>query len=450
MCWCDQLRKLVEKLVWRPVEAFTLEKELLVDRAHCTLMPKPSDRPRAIVAKTAHACAAFNYVRCQLRNIEGVRYGLLHPARLRITYGDVQHNFTSPEEAKTFIRSIAKGVLIIGSTGAIPGGPTDLWAEKANNNTTSGAPSHNLRSNAIIKFADDTTILGLITDGDESAYRDEVRALAAWCQDNNLSLNVSKTMELIVDLRKLQWGSHRHSPIDLNGTEVERVRHFKFLGIHISDDLTWTDHTDNTVRRTRQHLFFLRRLKKVGVSPNILTNFYRCTIESILSGCITSWYGSCSAQERKAIQRVVKTAQTIMGQVLPTMDYIYLPRCLRKANKIRRGPSHPAHSLFTLLRLGQRQLVCLARALLRKTKILVLDEATAAVDLETDNLIQSTIRSQFNNCTVLTIAHRLNTIMDYKRVLVLDKGKIAEFDSPTNLIAKRGIFYKMAKDSGLV
>uniref|UniRef100_A0A9J7YMS9 Multidrug resistance-associated protein 1 n=1 Tax=Cyprinus carpio carpio TaxID=630221 RepID=A0A9J7YMS9_CYPCA len=102
------------------------------------------------------------------------------------------------------------------------------------------------------------------------------------------------------------------------------------------------------------------------------------------------------------------------------------------------------------LSLGQRQLVCLARALLRKTKILVLDEATAAVDLETDNLIQSTIRTQFEDCTVLTIAHRLNTIMDYTRVLVLDKGHMAEFGSPSNLIAKKGIFYKMAKDSGLV
>ncbi|XP_064172603.1 multidrug resistance-associated protein 1 [Anguilla rostrata] len=102
------------------------------------------------------------------------------------------------------------------------------------------------------------------------------------------------------------------------------------------------------------------------------------------------------------------------------------------------------------LSLGQRQLVCLARALLRKTKVLVLDEATAAVDLETDNLIQSTIRSQFEDCTVLTIAHRLNTIMDYTRVLVLDKGKMAEFDSPASLIAKKGIFYRMAKDSGLV
>uniref|UniRef100_A0A3P9KLK6 ATP-binding cassette, sub-family C (CFTR/MRP), member 3 n=1 Tax=Oryzias latipes TaxID=8090 RepID=A0A3P9KLK6_ORYLA len=102
------------------------------------------------------------------------------------------------------------------------------------------------------------------------------------------------------------------------------------------------------------------------------------------------------------------------------------------------------------LSVGQRQLVCLARALLRKTRILILDEATAAIDLETDDLIQSTIRTQFENSTVFTIAHRLNTIMDYTRVLVLDKGKIAEFDTPSNLISKRGIFYGMAKDAGLV
>ncbi|CAL4099766.1 unnamed protein product, partial [Meganyctiphanes norvegica] len=103
------------------------------------------------------------------------------------------------------------------------------------------------------------------------------------------------------------------------------------------------------------------------------------------------------------------------------------------------------------LSVGQRQLVCLARALLRKTRVLILDEATAAVDLETDDLIQATIRTEFIDCTVLTIAHRLNTIMDSTRVLVLDKGEVREFDTPSVLLKnKESIFYGMAKDAGLV
>lgn len=103
------------------------------------------------------------------------------------------------------------------------------------------------------------------------------------------------------------------------------------------------------------------------------------------------------------------------------------------------------------LSVGQKQLMCLARALLIPAKILVLDEATAAVDVETDTIVQETIRSEFKNRTILTIAHRINTIVDSDRILVLDHGEVAEFDTPQKLLAdKSSIFYSLAQRGGLV
>lgn len=92
---------------------------------------------------------------------------------------------------------------------------------------------------------------------------------------------------------------------------------------------------------------------------------------------------------------------------------------------------------------GQAQLLCLGRALVHKSKVLVLDEATASVDQETDRLVQETIRRNFADRTIITIAHRLNTIMDSDRIIVLDKGQIREFDTPDNLMAAQGLFYSL-------
>lgn len=98
---------------------------------------------------------------------------------------------------------------------------------------------------------------------------------------------------------------------------------------------------------------------------------------------------------------------------------------------------------------GEKQLLCLARAIVRNSRILILDEATSNMDAETDRLIQNTIRTSFEHCTVLTIAHRLYTIMDYDRVLVMHAGMVVEFDHPHNLLQiKDGYLTSMVNQTG--
>jgi hypothetical protein len=122
-------------------------------------------------------------------------------------------------------------------------------------------------SNTIIKFADDTAVVGLITNSDETVYREEVRDLIVWRQDNNLSINVSKTKEMIMDYRKRRA---EQVSINIDRAEMERVESFKFLGVHITNELSWSKHTKTVVKRAQQNLFPLGRLKRFGIGPQIL------------------------------------------------------------------------------------------------------------------------------------------------------------------------------------
>ncbi|KAI4883935.1 hypothetical protein NFI96_030564, partial [Prochilodus magdalenae] len=206
-------------------------------------------------------------------------------------------------------------------------------------------------SNHIIKFADKTTVVGLISKNDESAYREVVQRLTDWCRTNNLSLNVDKTKEMVVDFRRTR---RDHSPLHIDGSTVEIVKSTKFLGVHLAEDLTWSLNTSTITKKAQQRLYFLRRLRKAHLPPPILTTFYRGTIESILSSCITAWFGNCTASDRKSLQRVVRTAEKIIGVSLPTITDIYTTRCIRKATSIVDDHTHPLQTLFTLLPSGKR------------------------------------------------------------------------------------------------
>ncbi|KAF7691164.1 hypothetical protein HF521_011461 [Silurus meridionalis] len=141
-------------------------------------------------------------------------------------------------------------------------------------------------SNTIIKFADDTVLVGLISNNDETAYLQKIKNLERWCQENNLLLNVSKTKELIVDFSTKQEQSYQ--PLNINGTPVERVDSFWYLGVHITQDLSWSCHTNTLVKKVQQRLYHPRRLRDFKLLSQMLKTFYTCTIESVLTGSITS------------------------------------------------------------------------------------------------------------------------------------------------------------------
>ncbi|KAI3374329.1 hypothetical protein L3Q82_005958 [Scortum barcoo] len=184
-------------------------------------------------------------------------------------------------------------------------------------------------SNSITKVCRyDITVIGLISDNDESHYRAEVEHLATWCADNNLLLNTSKTKELIVDFRKVK--RETHDPIHINGMAVECVSSFKFLGTHISENLSWTANTSSLIKKAHQRLFFLRTLKKNHLSTAILGNFYQVCNREYPNQLHYSlvWELLCRGPQGKALQRVVKTAQRITKTPLPAIEDVQKKRCL--------------------------------------------------------------------------------------------------------------------------
>ena len=195
---------------------------------------------------------------------------------------------------------------------------------------TNDCASHH-SSVPLLKFADDTTLVGLVSTSDESEYRYEVSSLVSWCDTNNLQLNASKTREMMVDFRKRK---NPLAPIIVNGDSIERVDCFKCLDTMISSELAWENNTDAVVKKAQQRLFFLRQLKKFGLRREILVQFYRSAIESILTFSICIWFGGISQRQRGRLDRMVKTASKSFGSGRTFLKAIYKDRSKKELAKL--------------------------------------------------------------------------------------------------------------------
>ncbi len=190
------------------------------------------------------------------------------------------------------------------------------------NDCTSKNPSVKL-----LKFADDTKLIGLIQDGDRSSYRQEIKELAIWCSLNNLELNALKTVEMIVDFRR---NPPALPPITIMNSTVTTVESFRFLGTTISQDLKWDNHIDFIAKKAQQRLYLLRQLRKFNLPQELMKQFYSAIIKSVLCTSITVWFSSATKSDHIRLRSVVRTAERIIGTTLPTLQELYSSRVSKK------------------------------------------------------------------------------------------------------------------------
>lgn len=205
----------------------------------------------------------------------------------------------------------------------------------------------------LIKFADDTTLIGLISDGDESAYRREVDRLASWCSHNNLELNAQKTVEMIMDFRKVTAPPYPLTLMD-SPTPISIVDSFRFLGTTITQDLKWEPTISSLIKKAQQRMYFLRQLRKLKVPTEMLVQFYTAIIESILTSSITVWFPGAADRDKHRLQRIVRAAEKVIGCRLPSLRDLFSSRTRRRVGRITADSSHPGHRLFSLLPSGRR------------------------------------------------------------------------------------------------
>lgn len=197
------------------------------------------------------------------------------------------------------------------------------------------------------KFSDDTALLGLISYGDDRAYREEIDSFVSWCDSHFLQLNVAKTQELIIDFRKKK---QTVVPVFIKGKPIETVDTYKYLGVHLDNKLNWKRNSDAVVKKTQSRMFFLRKLQSFEVNRRLMNVFYQGAVASVLFYAVLSWGGSISVEDRNRINKLIKKSSSIIGLSLDSMDIILDKRMRAKVQTVLALKDHPLHSIFSGLK----------------------------------------------------------------------------------------------------
>ncbi|KAI2649597.1 RNA-directed DNA polymerase from mobile element jockey [Labeo rohita] len=197
------------------------------------------------------------------------------------------------------------------------------------------------------KFSDDSAVVGCITGGDEREYRAVVDNFVTWSESNHLLLNVTKTKELVVDLRRTKAPV---TPTSIKGVNVEVVEEYKYLGVYLDHKLDWCKNVDTVYRKGQSRLYFLRQLRSFNICRTMLRMFYESVVASAIMYAVVCWGSSLRVRDINRLNRIIRKAGHVVGEELDSLTEVSERRMLSKIKTILDFPSHPLHTVLTSYR----------------------------------------------------------------------------------------------------
>ena len=203
--------------------------------------------------------------------------------------------------------------------------------------------SYQTESCHLQKFSDDSAIVGYIRKDEEAEYRDVVENFVTWCELNHLQLNVAKTKELVVDMRRTKAPV---TPVSIQGVNVDIVEDYKYLGVYLDNKLDWAKNTQAVYKKGQSRLYFLRRLRSFNICRKMLRMFYESVVASAILYAVVCWGSRLRVADANRLNKLNRKAGDVVGVKLDSLTAVSERRMLRKLHVILNFDSHPLHNVL--------------------------------------------------------------------------------------------------------